>query len=507
MVSLTPLDSYAPITCFNSTASQNRDAAVSAIALSAIPSSFESSPTEANIRDFVHRAPLFTHVRKKEEAMRMLEAVKKKVDTPVKLQKLENLFNQGPMTIRDPLFQDPDFEELVVLACILGKITIDQLGTAFYWKAALEHYQKQEILEIPLFIEGEVNPDAYHYMKKTFQSQSFNILDDQQLQNWFERMKGQPASEQCFLLSERRSAGYEKLIQCKNDAERALLVFNNYTEDPSGTATIMDLVSVANENEKEPDLFNHVEIEGRGAYRMVSSIGMNTALHSEIEGTTKSVLRFGMSKSLRENGLHGERDIALKSKFAKTLPKADGYAAPFEEVTSHDLVFHAYITTRTPRWSQTIVIELADKLRALAKVAREKLDDPVVMQDEFLTLQYEADARNMERYATICEDMQCSRFRKGYSSDEDAAQKHIANLGLSSYNYNVQIFLERQEEIMQNDCTLDEKMLQLSEIKLSKKGVIEINEFAKARLRELLEEKSARTDMEELILAKLQNGQ
>ncbi len=470
------------------------------------PSPLELEPKDATIRTFVQNEPLFKYVAEKEEAIARLVVVREKTETQKKLQILAVLFNTGPMTIRHPLFQDSDFEELIVLACISSKITIDQLGTAFYWKSALNHY-KNNILEVPLFGQNkkEVNPIAKGYIKQCVQQsfdRSHDILNDLQLTNWFESMREQPASEQLFLLSKGGFAGWGDMMkQDGTNYERSRILYNNLEEK---NITIMGLVSSCNKEYNDPDLFNQVEIKGDGVYRMVSSFGMNSALYAEIGGKAKLVSRFGMSKSLRENGLRAERDIALRSKFAKTLETADGAPAPFEEMTSHDLVYHAYITNRTPVWSQTLNIALADKVRDFANNSRKKLEEESVKQDKFLISQYEKHVKTMDQIASICEDMECNYFRRSSSSDQEAAEKHINNLEIFSHSYHNQVFLAELKEIMQDTTDPEDKELRLQIIAPSEDDICKTKNFLRMQLRELLEKKGDRTEMEELILANLQ---
>ena len=76
------------------------------------------------------------------------------------------------------------------------------------------------------------------------------------------------------------------------------------------------------------------------------------------------VARLGTSPSLRENGLRGERDVSLRSKFATTPETADGFPAPNEEFTGHDF-YHIQILSAIPKEFQRACIGVADRFRAL----------------------------------------------------------------------------------------------------------------------------------------------
>ena len=96
------------------------------------------------IQHFVTTDPLFRYVPNKPAAIEVLQATHRSPDTGHILDRIETLFNKGPMTIRDPLFLKEQFDALIVLAHIAKKITITQLGTAFYWRSALRHLEQEE---------------------------------------------------------------------------------------------------------------------------------------------------------------------------------------------------------------------------------------------------------------------------------------------------------------------------------------------------------------------------
>ncbi len=465
------IDAVTPTTeSSNKTPPQSILPAIAAIKATAC----EASPSQEQIRTFVQTTPLFAYVRNKSEATAKLEAVQQKASTSLKLQNLARLFNGGPMTLKDPLFEDPDFEELVVLACISGKITTTQLGTAFYWKSALNHYKDQEIHEVPLFLTGgPVNPVARAYMKQGIASTHGrfpDILNDEQLDHWFEEMRKCPASEQIFLHTRRRSAGAESLNRAQTLYDRALLVNSDYNTSPSTTITVMDIIYSSGQT----NLFNQIELEKDGTHRVIPSMGMISTLFNG--GSARMVVRFGMSKSMRENGLQGERDVGIRSSFAKTFNTADGYAAPYEEFTSHDF-YHFYIANCTPRDAQKLTIDLADTLREHGE----------------------------KDLADACEDMEHRRFRHSFDSDEKAAEFFVdsvrtfaaADLGREISDIMREVITKKgdpeQKEILLHD-RIREKMAFIEE----KKTKLMI------ALKETLEKKQSRSNFEDQVLAEIE---
>ena len=138
---------------------------------------------------FVHSNPLFAYVEDKEEASDRLLAVEALPETDTKLKDLHLLFTKGPMTIRGPLFQETHFDELVVLAHIRGLISIHQLGTAFYFKSAVDHYGLSRLTVCDNLPPSYTPPNKL----EAFTSQTMTTL--QML------LKNQPASERFCLLT------------------------------------------------------------------------------------------------------------------------------------------------------------------------------------------------------------------------------------------------------------------------------------------------------------------
>ena len=75
---------------------------------------------------------------------------------------------------------------------------------------------------------------------------------------------------------------------------------------------------------------------------------------------TKMAFHFGMTDSLRHNGLMGTRDISLRSSFAPLPETADSFWAPGEIFTSHDLLYHFILVNYIPLDHQKLFIALAD---------------------------------------------------------------------------------------------------------------------------------------------------
>lgn len=305
-----------------------------------------------SIRDivrFVNHSKLFYYVKDKNGAINRLVTVSRKTFTANKLERIAS------MTMRDPLFKDPDFEDLIVLARITNRIDDYQLGTFFYWKSVMRRYGERPLREVPLFLlNGSVNPEA----KKIMQETTSAVLTDAGIEEWFQQMKGMPPSEQRLLMGEMIFDGAPIVNDyCQgmfnrnlNNYERLQLYKAAIQGQEGSRPTIMDAVYVTGLN-----LFNRV-----GGNRMFPSMRMADVLFRMKGGHCRLAFRFGVGPTLRENGLYGERDIALRNSYQLAPVRADGIFAPFDEYTSHDLNFHAYLVNLMPREHQRLFIEIGD---------------------------------------------------------------------------------------------------------------------------------------------------
>ena len=97
---------------------------------------------------------------------------------------------------------------------------------------------------------------------------------------------------------------------------------------------------------------------------MMPSLTLVQVACKQLGGHVTPVIRLGASASLRQNGLRGERDISLRSKFVETPETADGNKAPYEEFTGHDF-YHVQILSTIPKELQRASIGVADRLREL----------------------------------------------------------------------------------------------------------------------------------------------
>lgn len=321
-----------------------------------------------DIVNFVYTSPLFEYVENKDRAIARLWTVSKKGNTAKKMDELASLLKKGPMTIWHPLFSDSDWKDLVVLTHIAKRIDGHQLGTVFYWKSAMRRYGDRSLKELPLFLSnGSIHPEARRIMQETAKS----LLTDQELDEWFLRMKDVPASEQQLLVGEVISDGafaldkYTEFVDKDMPIEEFLplykLIFRAKNEE---SPTVMDAVA----HVAQLHLFNlgtatyllpNGSREVR-ACRIFPSTKMADVFYGMKGGHCRFVFRFGVGECLRDNGLNGERDIALYNPYQGHPERADGYVALLDLFTSHDLCYHAYIVSCIPEAHQKLFIEIGD---------------------------------------------------------------------------------------------------------------------------------------------------
>lgn len=342
-------------------------------------------PSHRDIVKFVNESELFKYVDATGEAILRLDRVANKAETVTKLDQVSSLLNTGPMTIGHPLFSDPDFEELVVLALISKRIYDYQLGTAFYFKSVLCCLQKEHLIkEVPLFIDGEINPEARQLMRETVQTlpilmelqKTFAldipppepILQDREIDLWFARMRRMPASEKILLVREMPPGG-DKLIAAYNasftldmSTEERLRRFREVYGSSTISPTIMDGVYRAGSN-----LFNQVhvryslpngtQIERRS--RMFPSMLMVDVLFKiRLDSHCRLTYCFGVGT--QENCRVGEKDIALPSSYQHMPKRILGFAAPPDDYTSCTLCYDAYLRSLIPEEHQRLFIEIGN---------------------------------------------------------------------------------------------------------------------------------------------------
>lgn len=343
------------------------------------------TPSRVEISAFIGSSTLFAYVGGKGGAIDRIDSVAVKGGTGGKLRELVRLFNEGPMSVKHPLFRDSDFADLIVLAHISGGISEMQLGTAFYWKSALEHYGYDSVQEMPFFdADGKVVANVQSIMKETVKlSGNLRIASDDQLAIWFEEMKARPASEKMFIHFPYLFCGQDALLhlKCRVDILEMVKGLVSFFERRYllNSPTILDAIYVTGGG----NLFNRIEFEG-DSHRMCISMGAACTLFAIVGGKARGVVRFGISESLRENGLTTTRDISVRSPYADLPDEADDYWAPFDEFTAHDLLYHLPIVAFMPREHQRLFIDLSDILRA----------------------------KGERDLADRCEDMECLTYRK-----------------------------------------------------------------------------------------------
>ena len=166
-----------------------------------------------------------------------------------------------------------------------------------------------------------------------------------------EEWRRTPVSEQRFLFAETSNTIFDSLCFGRSSRSRTILdaTYELETERPAG---------------RRFNRYIHPDGDKNLIYRMMPSLTLVQVACKQLGGHVTPVIRLGASASLRQNGLRGERDISLRSKFVETPETADGNKAPYEEFTGHDF-YHVQILSTIPKELQRASIGVADRLREL----------------------------------------------------------------------------------------------------------------------------------------------
>lgn len=235
------------------------------------------------------------------------------------------------------------------------KLNIGQFATLMsFWRAC----QDIEDLEpIALFDDqGQINPKAEKYLRESMRENGVGpYLTDSQIHQLFDEMAKLPKSEQQFFLSS-YAVSYDK----------------DYVLSRVGEVGI--------------HLFSLTEKRRR----FVPSFGlMQTFLRVKFGPDAvdmKPVLGLSSQDDIRNNGLNGERDMAIHFPGIFLPDMADGYKAPGFDFTYHDF-YHAFVSSAAPQKIRSLFIHIADLILQF-KSSANQVDkiDIASLADKFIDL-------------------------------------------------------------------------------------------------------------------------
>lgn len=396
-------------------------------------------PFSLEISDFVTKSQLFKHVRNKQRTIRKITSVSMQLNLDAKLQNICAALKEAKSWWKEPIFLDPEIEHLLVIAHIKNRISCSDLATLFYWRSAftrLESYNKPHPLykRVTLFdpkgrirtlavnlVFQTVNPKRYHSMGR-YKMPFIQILNEDELFLWFNLMRHQRAFQQQFLITEicTRSFYYpsEKKTYDSTILGKYLDRIQRFVIEKNRRMHIMDAVY----HNAKINIFNRVEYKNR-YMQMIPSAGMVIALLQVKKAVVSPVFRFGMGSSLRENGLHAERDVSLQSNYAPPFVEADSYPAEHDLFTSHDLLFHLILLLYLPLSHQHLFIAYTDALKNSGEPV-EKLQYLIdAIQDMEANVYVPSRLKILKENASSKENLQALAFWYTIADSINAAQE------------------------------------------------------------------------------------
>jgi len=283
-----------------------------------------------------------------------IEAILKAGKIPSKMQELALALQHNDLN--HPIFQDHDAYPPIALAAVReGLISREQFSTLMWRRSAL--LANGSIIDVPLFINGQVNPQAKAIIKETLQVhplvQSTLIVDflsEEELDQFFEQMRSKPLSEQRFFY-----------------------VPDKYPPpDPFTSNRIKDIVEGTRTISHEVQQNAGFNVFGRfgGDKRMGPSASMMQTFLDLKFGKNSAKLNYVLGESSLEaiikNGLLGTREMGLPFPGLPVPRRADDTLAPDIDFPWHDF-YHAYLVSTIPdnhRLAFCQVASLIDSLRS-----------------------------------------------------------------------------------------------------------------------------------------------
>lgn len=291
------------------------------------------------------------------------QSIKRPDLTPSELIKKENELCRAleKQDWNSSVFENPEVYAYCALKAVeKGKLDVEQFCTVMFYFSTTKHHKAEEIGVIPLFIEGQVNPEARDFIRQTMEFSggpaarvAFGdgdiippYLTETQIDEFFERMKKLPPSEQQFFL-----------VPDKQPMESEDKDFH-----PERTIT------------QEINLSAGINIfcrtKGRIRIRMIPSFGMmQTYLNTKFENPVQITPVIGMStfKEIEKNGRTLTRDMAIPYPGNDLPDTADLYSASLTyDFIYHDF-YHAIVASSIPLEHGQAAIHFAGIVSPLKK--------------------------------------------------------------------------------------------------------------------------------------------
>lgn len=284
-----------------------------------------------------------------------------------RVKRVEDLLNamNERWTHDHPVYNDPLFPFVALLALKQEKLTQNQFGTLMLFDDTATHfYGDKRPLSFSSFDDPEtINKELAAHPNKDMKELKFKgleeclyvdktrSLDDTKLAKFKTLLSHLPKMEQTFLLVPDEWRRGSVVWAIENNAR--INLFNHY---------IKDTLSYKSAGNESLTLL-------QSCVRIIPSVGMVQAFLTAMHGETLAVrinpvLGLSSTKDLRLNGLTGTRDMGLHFPYIKLPNKADNFDAPGPDFSYHDM-YHALQTSYIPPAHRQLMVEIYDQLNDL----------------------------------------------------------------------------------------------------------------------------------------------
>lgn len=320
-----------------------------------------SSPSlnslQASYEELVRRA--------KPEEMKAIESELSKI-TQGEAKTFADTFSKMNWDASKPQFTHPKTPLLALEAFRTGLLKKQQFATACLFFVALQRHEEahktDKCTTLPVSFplidrNGKPSADARMLIQSTLNvwwNKDRSVLNQDQLNHFFELCKELPESEKQFLIIGDCDQWGGHSISASLYFQRCINVFGCFSQDGIKIASLKKMID-----------------ENHDKLRMVPSAGMMQkflqALNGEHAVEMNFVLGQSTLKDLYKNGLNGTRDYAVPfAPWVFIKPEAHGLLSKDLDYAYHDF-YHAIVCSLIPKWHRQLIIEALDLFKGLPK--------------------------------------------------------------------------------------------------------------------------------------------
>ncbi len=307
-------------------------------------------------------------------------------DKEATIEALVSMIKEARFT--DPLFSHPDLDFYALAAVNQKKLSIFEFSTLIYLKSAIcDPVKAADIRTVSLFEkDGAISKEAFELIKKTLvtpesiypelpKANDLPYLDDNELTQWFEAMRGAPISEQRFYVipDTRNAASFQSVINnIKNrrpvSQEMLSKISISHAVDMEGQFNVFCRLTPLPKQDMSQlyhfprFLLPQPAVKEEAPKRMIASFSMlQTFLNIKFKYNAlaiKPVIGLPIFARRAQSVQNNELEISLPLKGLPLAKTADGYPAPHAEAIYHD-GYHITLASGIPQHHRKAFLELA----------------------------------------------------------------------------------------------------------------------------------------------------